>query len=202
MSVDAPFTELRFPNIRTARDEQRDEQAMASGHAAGYAAGQRAASLELSEKSARLDAEYSAAIVHANARLDHAIGVLAAAAAALQARTLPVLTGMQDLLAASALELAEALLGSELSAGDSSASTALRRALSTADPALVIRVRLNPIDLAVLDDATKRAAGVTMVGDPDLVRGDAVTEFEVGYLDARLSSAVERARAAITGSTA
>lgn len=204
MSVEAPFTELRFASIRTAqderRDEQRHEQAIASGHAAGYAAGLRVASLELAEKSARLDAEFSAAIVHANARLDHAIGVLASAAVALADRTLPLLEGMHDLLAASALELAVALIGAELSTGDTAASTALRRALDAVDPALVVRVRLNPIDLAVLDEATKTATGVTLVGDPDLTRGDAVTEFEVGYLDARLSSAVERARTAITGS--
>jgi flagellar assembly protein FliH len=197
MSIDAPFTELLFANIRTPQEQQREERAMASGHAAGYATGMRAASIELAEKSAALDAEYAATIRHAEARLDHAIGVLAAAAAALTARTLPVVAEVHELLAVSALDLAEALLGSSLS---ELPTAALHRALGAVDPALVIRVRLNPIDLAVLDDATKSATGVILVADPDLARGDAVTEFEVGYLDARLSSAVERARAAITGS--
>jgi len=58
-------------------------------------------------------------------------------------------------------------------------------------------VRLNPSDLAALDPSTIEAAGVALAADPSLARGDAVTEFSNGFLDARISTALARARAAI-----
>ncbi|MCU1525981.1 MAG: flagellar assembly protein [Microbacteriaceae bacterium] len=199
MSLDTRFSSLTFPSLRSEHQETLDVQARASGHAAGYAAGLRAAGQELAEQVARLDAEHEATLSQAQARLDRAIGLLAAAANALAERTVPVLTEVQDAIAESAMDLAEELLGTELSIGDTSATAAMKRALSSVDASLVHTVRMNALDLAVFDEQTLAATGVTFTADSSLARGDAITEFPVGYLDARITTAVARARAAILG---
>ena len=202
MSPEPTFAALSFPSLRTEQQDEIELRARASGHAAGYAEGLRAANAELDALRARLHAEHDATIRHGQARLDRAIDVLAAASDALAARAVPVVAEAQDVLAQGALQLAEAILGIELSTGDTSARAALTRALSTADAALVTRVRLSPLDLAVLDDATIASAGVQLVADPALGRCDAIAELPVGYLDARVSTATARARAAIVGADA
>jgi len=197
MSPEPTFATLAFPSLRTEQQAELDLRARASGHAAGYAEGLRAANVELEQLRERLQAELDATIRHGQARLDRALEVLEAASAALAARALPVVADAQDALARNALDLAEALLGIELASGDASARAALTRALSTADAPLVTTVRLNPTDLAVLDEATIAAAGVPLVADPALARGDAIAELPIGYLDARISAATARARTAI-----
>ena len=151
---------------------------------------------------ARREAEHEATIRHGQARLDRALDVLGAASAALTARAVPVVTEAQDAVAQNALLLAETILGIELATGDTSARAALARAFSTVDAPLVTSVRLSPMDLAVLDDTIIASAGVALVADPTLGRGDAIAELPVGYLDARISSATDRARAAILGGAA
>ncbi|HEY0259152.1 MAG TPA: FliH/SctL family protein [Lacisediminihabitans sp.] len=199
MSVEATFSEMHFPMLHSTHDAAREAEARASGHAAGYAAGLRRAETELTERAARLEADYQEASGRALARLDRAVEVLAASARAVAASVVPVIAQAQDVLADSALELAEAIVGVELSDAPRSAAAAVRRALGTVDPALVQTVRLNPDDLETLDAAWVAAAGVVFTGDPELARGDAISELEVGYLDARVSSALARARAAIGG---
>ncbi|MBK4348684.1 FliH/SctL family protein [Lacisediminihabitans changchengi] len=202
MSPEPAFATLRFPSLRTEQQDEADLRARASGHAAGYAEGLRAANAELDELRARLQAEHDATIRHGQARLDRAIDILGAASAALAARAMPLVSEAQDVLAQNALALAEALLGIELATGDTSARAALTRALSTADAPLVTTIRLSPIDLSVLDDEIIAAAGVPLIADPSLARGDAIAELPIGYLDARITAATARARAAIAETAA
>jgi flagellar assembly protein FliH len=202
MSPEPSFATLTFPSLRTEQQEEVDLRARASGHAAGYAEGLRAANAEIDALRERLQTEHAAVIRHGQARLDRAIEVLGGASAALAARAVPVVAEVQDALAQNALTLAEAILGVELATGDTSARAALTRALSTPDAPLVTTVRLNPLDLAVLDEEIIAAAGVPLVADATLTRGDAMAELPIGYLDARISSAVARARTAITQTTA
>jgi flagellar assembly protein FliH len=201
MSPDQNFATLSFPTLRTDRQDEMDARSRAVGHSAGYAAGLRAANDELAAHIARLDAEHAAEIRHGQARLDRAIELLAASAAALDARALPVLAEVQDVLAENALDLAEAIIGVELSTDSTSATAAVNRALAGVERGVVATVRLNPIDLALLDDDTIAATGVTFRADPALDRGDAIAELPVGFLDARISTAVARARAAVMGDT-
>ncbi len=196
-----PFATLSFPTLRTDRQDGIDARARAVGHSAGYAAGLRAADEELAAHIARLDAEHAAMIAEGQARLDRAVAILAAAAAALDARAVPVLAEVQDVLAENALDLAEAIIGVELATGDTSAVAAVNRALAGVERGVQATVRLNPVDLAVLDEQTIAASGVRFAADPALERGDAVAELPVGFLDARISSAVARARAAVLGET-
>ena len=201
MSIDREFLPVTFPALRNVETDPFEVQSRASGHAAGYAAGLRAASSELAERTARLDAEHEAAVLHGRARVDRVVALLGAAARALDERSLPLIERSQDALAAAAIALAEAILGSELSRDENSARTALTRALARADSTTVRVVRMNPVDLAGLDEDTIAATGVLFAPDDSLDRGDAVTEFEVGYLDARISTALARAKAAIAGET-
>lgn len=197
MSLD--FLPVTFPSLSTAGRERADADSRAAGHAAGYAAGLRAAGAELAGQRAALDAEHRAAISHERARTDRAIAVLAAAAAALDGRLLPIVSDAQDAIAASALDLAEAIIGAELADDERSAKAAVARVLSAVDPATVITVRLNPLDLGVLDEAVRASAGVHFTADASVARGDALADLPVGYLDARIGTAVARARAAILG---
>ena len=203
MSSDAGFSTLSFPTLRNVnRDANRDhgdERSRARGHAAGYAAGLRAAADEIDARAARLDAEHAAAVSHGQARVDHAVAVLGAAAAALDERTVPVRRDAENTLVTTALDLAEALIGHVLDDAEKSARFALGRALDHATAAQPHSVRMNPDDLAVLDAATRAQAGVDFAADPSLARGDAITEFPDGFLDARIGTALARAKAVLLG---
>jgi flagellar assembly protein FliH len=199
MSTDTAFTVLTFPSLRGDERDDSAVRARASGHAAGYAAGLRAADLELKGRLAELDAEREAMARHVQARLDRSVELLAAAARALAARTTPVLAEAQDAVAASAIALAEAIVGVELSDIETSARSAMTRALAEVDLSLVQSVRMNPLDLEVLDPSAVAATGVVFTADSTITRGDAITEFPVGFLDARIETATARARAAILG---
>ena len=194
------FFPLIFPSLpSSARQDQADADNRSAGHAAGYASGLRAAGAELAGQKAALDAEHRAALLHDAARTDRAIAVLTSAAAALDSRLLPVVTDAQDAIAASALELAETIIGEALADGERSAKAALTRALAAVDPATITTIRLNPLDLGVLNETVRAAAGVLFSADASIARGDAIAMLPFGYLDARIATAVARARTAILG---
>ena len=194
------FFPMTFPSLpATAQQEQTDADSRAAGHAAGYAAGLRAAGSELAGQKAALDAEHRAALLHDAARTDRAIVVLTAAALALDSRLLPVVSDAQDAIAVSALDLAETIIGAELANSERSAKAALARALAAVDPATITTIRLNPLDLSVLDENVRAASAVSFTADASLARGDAIADLPLGYLDARITTAVARARAAILG---
>jgi flagellar assembly protein FliH len=202
MSIDAEFATLRFPTISSTAQGDHEDRARAVGHAAGYAAGLRAAEADVAARVAALEAEHAAELVHGRARTDRAIAILDAAAVALDARTVPVLAGAHAIIAESALQLAEAVLASELGDAGTAARSAMERALAGVDVALVRVVRMNPVDIETLRSLDLLPAGVDLAADPSLSCGDAVTEFPDGYLDARISTALSRARAAIEAARA
>ena len=194
------FSPLVFPSLpSSAKQDQADADNRSAGHAAGYAAGLRAAGAELAGQKAALDAEHRAALLHDAARMDRTIAVLTAAAAALDSLLLPVVADAQDAIATSALELAETIIGQALADGERSAKAALTRVLAAVDPATITTIRLNPLDLGVLDETVRAAAGVSFSADASIARGDAIAVLPLGYLDARIGTAVARARAAILG---
>jgi flagellar assembly protein FliH len=84
------------------------------------------------------------------------------------------------------------------------ARAAVARALAVTVPGDVVTVRLHPADLAQLDAATRDsvAADVSFVADATLARGDAEAELRIGQVDARLGTALDRARTALLGDPA
>ena len=85
--------------------------------------------------------------------------------------------------------------------GGRTARAAVTRALEGVDPALVHRVRLAPSDVAHVEEAA-RAAGLVVVADPRLRPGDAEAELATGLVDARLATALDRAREALLDAAA
>lgn len=197
------------PDARTgSRDDDRarlEERWRARGHAAGYTEGLRAGAAVAAEQRARQDAEHAERLRAAEDHLDRALAVLASAADALDRRTVPVLRDVEDTLLGAAVDLAEAIIGHVLADEAAAVRFALQRSADGAaaggSAAGPHTVRLHPHDLALLDRPDGRApalpSGVTLVADAGLARGDAVTEFPDGYLDARIGSALQRARAAL-----
>lgn len=172
-----------------------DPAAQAAGWSAGYAAGARAAAVHAAEELHRARAEHERG-EHARA-VEHAaaVAVLARAADTLRAQRTPVLADALGTVHAAALELAVALLGVELSDASAAARAALARVLAVDELPDDVTVRLHPRDAAALtlpSDVTVR-----VVADATLEPGDAVADHADGYLDARLTAAVTRARAAL-----
>ncbi|MDM7990881.1 FliH/SctL family protein [Arthrobacter sp. zg-Y877] len=200
MSTDEQtFSRLIYTSLGAKDEAQLGAQVEARGHAAGYAAGLRAAAADTDLLRRSLREQYDDEMRRGQERINRSLTALNSAVFSLEGRTVALITDLQDALAASAIDLAEALLRRELEHGDASARSALARALEGVDIDLVQRVRMHPVDLASLDEDTLRRARVEFVGDAGLQRGDAVTEFPDGYLDASLGSAVDRARTALLG---
>ncbi|WP_413451438.1 FliH/SctL family protein [Georgenia phoenicis] len=193
-----------FTPLTTVRPEAASVAAgYSSGYTAGWSAGTRAAAQE-AEAQRRLAAEQLAARAQrAATAAQEALNTLARAAEAARHRAAPVLDEAESALTRAAVDLAETVLGTELRDGDASAHAALRRALSVRDEGLV-RIRLHPADLVHLTETLSALPaelrvpeGVELVADPELGPGDAVSELEEGYLDARIGAAVARVRDAL-----
>lgn len=193
--MSSSFTSMAFPSIRTAASDAEATLAFTQGHTAGYTAGLRKATTEAAARRAEMEAEHAATLRQCAARTDRAVAALKAAVRALDDVTLPLVTQAQDVLAHSSLELAEAVVGLELSHGDLSARSALARAMGEPIEPGVHTVRLNPRDLAMLDPETVANLGVQVIADPDLAVGDSTADFEDGFMDARISKALDRAKA-------
>jgi flagellar assembly protein FliH len=195
------FAAVSFPALRHVNQDAMDAQSRAHGHATGYASGLRAAEVETARQRAELEAASAENLRRERARIDVAIEALDAAALALHNRTVPTIEQSQNVLAASALELAEAIIGYELQDGQTSARAALARALSHVGPQPILAIRMNPADAFQLDNANRTASMVDIIPDDAIARGDAVAEFSDGSLDARIQSALLRARSALLGET-
>jgi flagellar assembly protein FliH len=200
MSFDPNFAALTFPALRHPGQDAIDAQSRIQGHAAGYASGLRAAAKEAEMRVIELNAETTAMLNERNAQIDAALTALESAARALHARAVPTIDTVQDALISSALELAEAILGYELSDGPTSAKAALSRVLEHADPRTLLSVRMNPADIAELGEAG-RTPSVEINAADTVARGDALGDFADGYLDARIQTALARARATLLGET-
>ena len=204
MSTEAELRRVVFPDLQPAARTRTEDRGYTQGHAAGFAAGTRAAATEQLRLREQFQDEHRAMLDAGRLAVAQAVRVLEAATAAFQQRRGAVLEEAQDVLAASAMELAEAILGYELNDGGSTARAALARALATvSDGQTVTTVRLHPADLAALAAVdVGNVAGVELKGDPALNPGDAIAEYPQGWLDARLSTAVDRAKAALLGNDA
>lgn len=171
--------------------------ARARGYAAGYAAGRRTAEADDRALRTNLQHQYEVAEAGRGRATTAAVATLNAAATSLRNGTLAVVEDASGLLAESALELAEAVLGIELLDGEHGARAAIVRALAGVTPETVHRVRMHPQDLDALPPGLAVGEGVRLVPDHRLDRGDAITEFDDGFLDARLREALQRCRAAL-----
>ncbi|HEV7848760.1 MAG TPA: FliH/SctL family protein [Mycetocola sp.] len=200
MLTEPSFRALSFPSLGRTDTERIETEARTRGHAAGYAAGLRVAEKAMLEQELARDAEHAEQLRAGQAAVEQAIELLTTAVRSADARLLPILQESQDTLAAAAIDLAEAVIGHELSDGPGSARAALLRALDAVAPAEPSSVRLNPGDLALIDPEVRARSGVALVADASLQPGDAIADMPNGYLDARIGTALSRAKATLLGS--
>ncbi|CAM5789279.1 FliH/SctL family protein [Cellulomonas persica] len=168
--------------------------ARAEGFAAGYAAGARRAAVDAAATAERVAAEAAAAAVQQREAAQRALTVLASAAQAVRALTAPVLAESTATVHAAALELAEAVLGVELADDETSARSILARVLASEPGPGPVTVRLHPADAATLLRDGAVPEGLQLEADPALQRGDALAHHADGHVDARIRSALDRAR--------
>lgn len=201
MSPDIGFATVSFPALRDDGARRAAGAAATAGHAAGYAAGLRAAEAEHARRRAELERAAHAQSAAHEAESAAAAAVLRRCALALEQRVVDEVRTLHAELIAAAVSIAEAVIGRELVEGEASARAALRRALTAADDAEPIAVRLHPDDVRALADAGVTAP-VPLVSDAALSRGDAITELPAGWVDARIATALDRVRAALAEESA
>lgn len=212
--TDTTVQRVAFPVIGGASGLERTAGADVRGHAAGYAAGLRAAQAATDALRARLEAEHAARLASMQADTSRRIAVLDAATTALLAQVAPVLDTAERSLAAAALDLAEAVVGYAIRSSrpsdaapagpavgvglearvDAGAEATVRRALAAVDRTVAVAVRLSVGDAARVADLD---LPVPVVADPALSDGDAVVDLPDGLLDARIRTALDRARTAL-----
>ena len=186
--------------VLATRSDSDSDAARAAGWAAGWAAGSRAAAEAGALQRHTIDEAQRTAELVRSARTDAALTLLGRAAEAITRQLVPVLAQAAATLDDGAVTLAQAVLGRELADSDDGGRLALARALSLPPDVEVQTVRVHPLDLQVLIGAGVMAdlpAGIELVADRNLSPGDAVAEFPDGFIDARIGTAVERARRAL-----
>lgn len=199
MSSEQKFVPSAFRALASSQLDAQFAAARAEGYAEGYATGIRAAQSATRSLHARQEAQLAqaeASLLQEQARI---AGSLDTAVAAIGRLSIPVLEQASTALASAALELAEQILGTVLDDRSFAARSALERSTRELAPAMIRCVRMNPGDLASLERAGSLPAGIALLADPDLQSGDAMAELEHGFLDARISTALQRAAAALSG---
>lgn len=191
------FPALDAPGQEAVPTQRAAASAHAAGFAAGFAAGARAASRAAAQAQHLADERRLADEERRAAEHTARLAALAAATRAAQSRTAPVLAHAESTLHRCALELAAAVLGVELADGPAGAAAALARVRAGAPDRDDVVVHLHPEDVRALGPDPQLPEGTRLVADPSLARGDAVAEHPDGWLDARIGTALERARAAL-----
>ncbi|WP_350348555.1 FliH/SctL family protein [Agromyces sp. G08B096] len=173
--------------------------AVQRGYAMGLARGRRRTErerarllTELAHRNASAEAERERRVAEAVARLD-------AACAAVRATAAPVLADADRALADGVLSLTAAVLGADAAADPTrAAAAAVARVLAHEETEAPLVIRLHPADLELLTaaGALPDRDGVAFEADAALAQGDAVAALPDGLLDARIASALDRARRA------
>ncbi|GAA3338394.1 hypothetical protein GCM10017714_09450 [Curtobacterium pusillum] len=214
--TDTVVQRVAFPVIGDASGRERTAGADVRGHAAGYAAGLRQAQAETDALRVRLEAESAARVASMQADTARRIAVLDAATNALLSQVTPVLETAEQSVAAAAVDLAEAIVGYVIRASrrsdpsasgpvdaaadgrearrPSGAEATVMRALASIDRTVAVAIRLSVADAARVADLE---LSVPVVADPALRDGDAVVDLPDGLLDARIATALDRARTAL-----
>lgn len=193
----AALRRLNFADADSGSTYAESERAAAKtrGYAEGYSAGSVAAAKQARARQAQMDESFRVQTQAHQQQHQAAVEALSAAADALASRVVPTLHSVDDSLVEAALELAEAILGSELHHGEHSAAAALRRATATVETSGLRAVRMHPETAAALPAEAAKAAGVTIQHDTQLSPGDAVADLSEGFLDARITATLARCKA-------
>jgi len=185
--------------------ESAREAARSAGYAAGWAQGQQAAREATTALRYEAELAVQASQLARVEALSRAIGAISEAAAALERRGVTAAAEIEDLIIRSAVQLAEALLGRELSEAGDRALDAVRRAMSLAPSGVAITVRLHPEDHDTLvgpDSDSAHPGGefsiggrpIRIIADASLSPGDAMADYAATTIDASITAAMARVR--------
>lgn len=200
MSTDA-FAPAVFPRFRDADADADRRQARVRGYADGHAEGFRAGMAEAAAATEAAESQRRDADARARGDLADARAAVNAAAEALAAR-MQELTGVaEQQISARAVELAEVILAEVLKDRDLAAASALRRALTERHGEVPVEVRLSPADVRTLELLGALPERTSVVADDTLAPGDGVAVMADGIVDARVATALERARRVLAEET-
>jgi flagellar assembly protein FliH len=179
---------------------QVKEEARTAGYAEGWAQGQREAAVAAEAAADQARADQIAYAERRDAALRRAIGALSLAAEAAERQTAASAEELQDLILGYAFEIAEAIVGRELTDPETRGLDALRRVMTQVPTSGPVTVSLHPADYAVLDTADLEHDGrpIRLRPNPSLQPGDAIAEIGSMTVDATVATAVARVHEALT----
>ena len=204
--LDSVFTPLVMPRVGEPPLDLRTEtdRARARGYADGYAEGLRRARDEAAIQTVhaeRRERELTETYLH---QRGSALRALDAARDALDARTESVRAVAVETLEQLAVELAETILGTEVSDPARSAALAVRRAVEATPVDRWTTVFLSEQDAPIVeadDDLRGLMAGIEVVASSAVDPGGALVEIEDGEVDTRIVHALRRAQAELRRET-
>jgi flagellar assembly protein FliH len=166
--------------------------AEAQGYAVGWAQGRRQAEEEAA--AAARESAQRAAEAEARREAEHqaALAALAQAAADVRAVLDRLTARVEEQATTLAWELTETLVGREVQVAPS--ADVITRVLQASPAGALATVRLHPEHVEADAVQMLREAGLTVVADPGLGRGDALVECDGSVADLRISEALERVR--------
>ncbi|WP_176776580.1 MULTISPECIES: FliH/SctL family protein [unclassified Microbacterium] len=198
--TDATFTPLVPPRLGGSTPDARaiSAKARVRGYADGFAEGRRRAEEELARSRAALEARTAQHDAATREALRTALAALDAVRSDLDGHLARLVAADAERVEELAIGLAEAILDVELSDATRSAAHAVRRAVAEAPVSTWVRVHLSDRDARTLrDGASPILTEAEVVVSTDVDAGGAVVELADARVDARISSAVARARAAL-----
>jgi flagellar assembly protein FliH len=162
----------------------------AVGYADGYQAGNETAA------AAALDAAQER-----DTRLREALAALTTAAGECNTRQAASIADIERTIVDAVFDLAQTLLGRELSVTRTPGRDALARALSMVRDHGNVTARMNPDDIDTVGDLAELAPGrvITIVPDASVEPAGCIVEAGAMRVDAQLGPALERARKALLG---
>jgi flagellar assembly protein FliH len=196
----APLEGLLDPLQRSGLDELATaarQDARAEGYAVGWAQGRRAAEEAAQREAAIAAAERAEFAARSQASLVSALRALTAAADALEGRAVAPAAELSAAVVATSFELAQALIGRELTLATEPGIDAIRRALPLAPENRPVTARLHPDDASAARSALPTAnlgREVLIVADPSIEPGGAVVDCDATRVDAQLGPALDRVR--------
>ncbi|GAA4932264.1 hypothetical protein GCM10025331_15910 [Actinoplanes utahensis] len=183
--------------------EKAKQQARTTGYAEGWAQGKREAAEAAEAATARAHAAEEAYEQRRSAALNRAVNALGRAVTDLENQLMPTFTELQEVVLASAWDLAEAIIGRHLRDDPERGADALRRAVTAAPEHGDMTVSLHPDDFRSLvgegsgEGFDFEGRRITLRPGPGLQPGDAVAETGTATVDATIAAAVDRAREAL-----
>ncbi|GAA1598951.1 hypothetical protein GCM10009828_026070 [Actinoplanes couchii] len=189
--------------IDTKATEKAKQDARTAGYAEGWAQGKRDATEASEAATARALAAEEALEHRRAAALNSAVNALGRAVTDLENQLMPTFTELQEVVLASAWDLAEGIIGRHLRDDPERGADGLRRALTAAPEHGPLTVSLHPDDFRNLvgegtgEDFDFEGRRIRLRPAPGLQPGDAVAETGTATVDATIAAAVARAREAL-----